>query len=73
MTKPNVTPVAEAARAKGCTRQTVYNAIERGDLNGVRVGGSRLVMLDEKFDAYQVQETGGRLHERYQEKQEATG
>lgn len=68
--EPNVIPAAEVARAKGCTRQAVYNAIDRGDLTGVRVGTSRLVMLDAKYERYQVQETGGRAHEAYRKKEE---
>lgn len=73
MTEPNVLPAAEAARRKGCTTQAVYNAIERGDLTGVRVGRHRMVARDEKYDAYRVQETGGRLHETYRKKEEAAG
>lgn len=68
--KPNAIPAGEAARLKGCTRQAIYNAVERGALTGVRVGTSRLVALDAKWEAYAVQETGGRLHRAYQEKQE---
>jgi excisionase family DNA binding protein len=67
--EPNVLPASEAARRKGCTAQTIYNAIERGNLNAIRMGGNRLVVKDDKYAAYEVQETGGRLHERYQEKQ----
>ena len=63
--EPNVIPAAEAARRKGCTTQAIYNAVERGVLNGVRVGTSRLIALDEKWDAYAVKETGGRLHRSY--------
>lgn len=63
--EPNVIPAAEAARRKGCTTQAIYNAVERGALNGLRVGTSRLVALDAKWDAYAVLETGGRLHRTY--------
>ena len=63
--KPNVIPAAEAARRKGCTTQAIYNAVARGALTGVRVGTSRLVALNAKWEAYAVQETGGRLHRAY--------
>lgn len=70
MSEPNVILASEAARRKGCTAQAIYNAIDRGDLNAVRMGRYRMVALDEKYEAYRVQETGGRLHEGYQPKQE---
>ena len=69
MFEPNVTSVSQAAREKRCTRQAIYNAIERGDLNTVSVGQLTLIAKDEKYESYQVQRTGGRLHKRYVEKQ----
>ena len=66
--KPNVITAAEAAREKGCTDQAIYNAIDRGDLNGVRMGGMRLILKDAVYQSYQVKTTGGRAHRRYQEK-----
>jgi hypothetical protein len=54
--------VAEAAAAKGCTPQAIRNAIRRGDLNEKRVGRYSLVVLDEKWEEYEVRETGGRRH-----------
>lgn len=68
MLEPNVTTVTGAAREKGCSRQAIYNAIERGDLNIVPLGGLSMVARDEKYRAYHVQATGGRLHRSYQEK-----
>lgn len=64
-TEPNVIIASEAAREKGCTAQAIYNAIDRGDLNAVRMGRHRMVVRDEKYAAYEVKETGGRRHERY--------
>lgn len=66
--KPNVILASEAARQWGCTAQAVYNAIDRGDLNEVRMGRHRLVVVDAKYRAYKVQELGGRLHQRYMRK-----
>jgi len=68
---PNVIPAAEAARQKSCTTQAIYNAIERGDLTGIRIGHHRMVALDEKYESYQVQETGGRLHKNYRREEES--
>lgn len=70
MPEPNVITPAVAAQEKGCTTQAIRNAASRGDLNAVRMGTSVLIMRDKKYRAYQVQETGGRLHRDYQEKQE---
>jgi hypothetical protein len=60
---PNVVLATEMAREKGCTAQAIYNALDRGDLNEVRMGRHRLVRKDEKYEAYEVKETGGRTHE----------
>ncbi len=73
MTTPNVITVAEAAREKACTAQAIYNALDRGDLTEVRMGGIRLIMKDAAYKAYQVKATGGRTHKRYQEKHEKGG
>lgn len=64
MPNPNVIPATEAAREKGCTAQSIYNALDRGDLTGIRMGAHRLVVRDKKYAAYQVRETGGRAHKR---------
>lgn len=56
-------PVSDAAEAKGCTGQTIRNAIERGELNAVRPGPrATLVVRDAAFRRYAPRETGGRLH-----------
>ena len=68
--EPNVLTVAETARQKGCTRQAVYNALDRGDLTEVKMGAQRLVAWDDAFRRYEVKETGGRLHESYRKNQE---
>jgi len=69
MQEPNILPATEAARQKACTAQAIYNAVARGDLNGLRMGAHHLVFRDEKYAAYRVQETGGRLHKQYVWKQ----
>ena len=65
--EPNVITIGEAAKEKRCTRQALYNAIERGDLNTVMLGRYQVIARDEKYEAYEVQETGGRLHKCYVE------
>lgn len=68
MPEPNVILATEAAREKGCTSQAIYNAIDRGDLNAVRMGRHRLVLKDRKYKAFKVKQTGGRLHKQYLER-----
>ena len=68
MFEPNVITVTATACLKGCTRQAVYNAIGRGDLNTVQMGSFTLIAKDEKYQAYKIKETGGRSHKRYSEK-----
>ncbi len=65
MVEPNVLPVSEVARQKNCTPQAIYHAIDRGDLNEVRIGSYRMVLRDDQLDAFQIQETGGRCHKSY--------
>lgn len=61
----------QAAERKGCTRQAIHNAITRGDLNATKVGPVWAVADDDALDAYQVQETGGRLHRQRAEAENA--
>lgn len=65
MKQPNVILATLAAGEKGCSRQAICNAIDRGDLTGVRMGRQRMVLLDKKYREYQVKTTGGRLHRSY--------
>ena len=67
----SVITAAEAAKEKACTTQAIYNALDRGDLNEIRMGGIRLILKDTAYEAYQVKQTGGRTHKRYQDKHDA--
>lgn len=62
---PDAITVTTASRRKGCTRKHIYDALDRGDLNEVRVAGRRFVREDDTFARYTVREFGGRLHEDY--------
>ena len=68
MAKPNLTTVRDAAREKACTTQAIYNALDRGDLTEVRLGSTRLVVLDARYERFRVKTTGGRTHQSYIEK-----
>ena len=69
---PPLLSVTEVAQRKGCTRQAVHNAIGRGQLTARRVGHAFVIADDEALAAYEVPETGGRLHQAYREKNAPT-
>ena len=71
--KPNLLPISAAAEEKGCTPQALRNAVKRGDLNEMRAGRYSLIALDEKWNTYVVQETGGRLHTNYRDHAQGDG
>lgn len=66
-------PYSDAARLKGCTAQTLRNAAERGQLTEHRIGRRAFLVRDEAFDAFEVEETGGRLHRSKDAEPEGTG
>ncbi len=70
MPEPNVVTPAVAAKEKRCTAAAIHLAGRREELTAHRFGGTVLVMRDDRYDAYQVLETGGRLHRRYKAGQE---
>ena len=69
MPEPNIITVAEAAREKGCTRQALYKAVKRGNLNATRQGDAILIFRDQTYQDFTIREAGGRLHKRYLDKQ----
>lgn len=67
---PHPIPTKEAAARKGCTRQAIINAIQRGELNGRKFGPVWAVDDDDALASWTVKETGGRLHTSYPRTQE---
>lgn len=59
--------VSDAARLKGCTPATIRNAARAERLTAHRIGPRVFIVRDAAFDAFEVEETGGRLHKRRQE------
>ena len=59
--------ITEAQRAYNITRQALYAAIRRGDLNPVMVGG-RQMLLRPELDAYPMKGYEGRRPGRGQQK-----
>lgn len=52
----------EAAEAKNCGRNTLYRAVDDGRLNAVKVGDRKMLVTDEKYEAFEPKETGARVH-----------
>jgi len=51
----NILTLPSAAEKKGCTEQTIYNALDRGDLTEGNPAGSdlRLVVRDENWEDWE--------------------
>ncbi len=45
--------VTEAAERKGCTRQAVWWAVRRNEIDAQRIGRAFIVSVNEKFNAWQ--------------------
>ncbi|PAP78018.1 helix-turn-helix domain-containing protein [Rubrivirga marina] len=58
---PDLITTTEAARRKGCSRQTIVDAIGRGEIEGSKVGPVWVVSDDTALAAWEVREIGGRL------------
>lgn len=59
---PEIITTREAAARKGCTTQAIINAIERGEIEGRKLGHVWAVTDDATLAAWTVKETGGRAH-----------
>ena len=53
-------PVSEAAKRKECTRQTIYNALDRGDIVGMTFTTVRLVVVNKMFEEWEAKNVGRR-------------
>lgn len=51
---------SDAARQKGCSRTTLYRAVDDGRLNDVHVGDRRMLVKDEKWEAFEPKFIGRR-------------
>lgn len=71
-TMRDVLTTTEAATRKGCTRQAINNAIQRGEINAARLGRSWAVSDDAALATWSVKETGGRAHRRATEAEDVS-
>jgi excisionase family DNA binding protein len=52
---------SDAAREIGCSRTTLYRAVDDGRLNDLEVGGRRMLVKDEAWEAFEPRLEGGRV------------
>lgn len=60
---PELITTLDAAGRKRCSRQTIVDAIGRGEINGSKVGPVWAVSDDAALAAWEVRELGGRVAE----------
>jgi excisionase family DNA binding protein len=56
----NLISFSDAAREIDCSRTTLYRAVDDGRLNDVEVGGRRLLVKDEAWEAFEPNLVGRR-------------
>lgn len=56
----NLITVSAAADAKGCSRTTIYRAIDDSRLTGVEVGNRKMVVHNAAFTGFEPEMTGYR-------------
>jgi len=52
---------SDAAREIGCSRTTLYRAVDDGRLNDIEVGGRRMLLKDEAWEDFEPRLKGGRV------------
>ncbi len=61
MTFDDVITFSDAAREIGCSRTTLYRAVDDGRLTAVEVGGRKMLLKDENWDGFEPELKGGRV------------
>jgi excisionase family DNA binding protein len=61
MTFDDVITFSDAAREIGCSRTTLYRAVDDGRLHDVEVGGRKMILKDEAWEEFEPVLTGGRV------------
>ena len=57
----------DVALLKRCSAQTVINAVQRGALNGRKLGPMWVIDEDDTLADWNVKETGGRSHKGFRQ------
>lgn len=66
----DVITFTDAAEDKNCGRTTLYRAADDGRLNTVEVGNRRMLVMDEKYEAFEPEWRGRRTRQIDKEKPE---
>jgi len=61
MDPDDVITFSDAARQIGCSRTTLYRAVEDGRLNDIEVGGRRMLFKDAAWESFEPKWKGGRV------------
>jgi len=61
MSFDDVITFSDAARQIGCSRTTLYRAVDDGRLTAVEVGGRKMILKDEAWDVFEPKRIGGRV------------
>ncbi len=61
MTFDDVITFSNAAREIGCSRTTLYRAVDDGRLRDIEVGGRRMILKDESWEEFEPKLMGGRV------------
>lgn len=58
----NVITFSAAAEKKNCARSTLYKAASEGRLNTTTVGSTKMIFRDDRWESFEPEMTGGRIH-----------
>ena len=67
MTFDDVITFSDAAREIGCSRTTLYRAVDDGRLTSVEVGGRKMILKDEAWTDFEPELKGNRVRMLQQE------
>lgn len=67
MTFDDVITFSDAAREIGCSRTTLYRAVDDGRLTSVEVGGRMMILKDEAWTEFEPELKGSRVRKLQQE------
>jgi excisionase family DNA binding protein len=61
MTFDDVVTFSDAAREIGCSRTTLYRAVDDGRLTAVEVGGRKMILKDDAWEGFEPELKGARV------------
>ena len=73
MSPDDLISFTDAARKIGCSRSTLYRAVDDGRLNDIEVGGRRMLIKDELWGDFEPRFKGERVRKLNQEDDDISG